>query len=324
MKDSFNKQKWTTAAGASATSFLEKWLRDKFDEAMHSMIEAYPFTKRFLQMFFDSDLNSEIERNAYMAITDAIISTVEELTKDGPLSKFRDIVVPVVHFVCKRLFLLKLAYLTNAGRISKEQFCERAAEHLAVETAAFLEKAWNLIPLMLEKGKVGLVGVLIYFGMDQASAIQTADNINDFLLFLHPIVKKFMTKDNVEKMLKRTIEITIDASRIVLQYAEQISDKAKQVYKLTESKLKSWGRAILQKFGLNEPVVSADDRTQSSSINRSFDKANPDGSKTYYGKGNPANKKNPFNKSNPAAKKDPFKQDKKSADKEHVTITKNK
>lgn len=252
MKDGFNKQKWTTAAGASAASFLEKWLRDKFDAAMHSMIDAHPFTKRFLQMFFDSDLDSEIEANAFVAITDAIISTTEELTKDGPLSKFRDIVVPVVHFVCKRLFLLKLAYLTNAGRISKEQFCERAAEHLAVETAAFLEKAWNLIPLMLEKGKVGLVGVLIYFGMDQASAVQTADEINDFLLFLHPIVKKFMTKDNIQKLLNRTIEIAIDTLRTVLQYTEKVSNKV-YLYEMVESKLKLWGKMICQKFGWKEP-----------------------------------------------------------------------
>ena len=161
MKDGFNKQKWTTAAGASAASFFEKWLRDKFDEAMHSMIDAYSFTKRFLQMFFDSDLDSEIEENAYMAITDAVISTVEELTKDGPLSKFHDVIVPIVHFVCKRMFLLKLAYHANAGRISKEQFCERAAEHLAVETATFLEKAWNIVPLMLENGKISIVGVLV-------------------------------------------------------------------------------------------------------------------------------------------------------------------
>ena len=248
MKDGFNKQKWTTAAGASAASFLEKWLRDKFDEAMHSMINAHPFTKRFLQMFFDSDLDSEIERNAYMAITDAIISTVEELTKDGPLSKFRDIVVPVVHFVCKRLFLLKLAYLTNAGRISKEQFCERAAEHLAVETAAFLEKAWNMVPLMLGKGKVGLVGVLVYFGMDPVLAELTADKISSFLLYIHPIVKKFMTKDNIRKLLNRTIEIAIDSSRKLMQYAELISDKLKKLYETVEIKLKSWGIKISHFF----------------------------------------------------------------------------
>lgn len=261
MKDGFNKQKWTTAAGASAASFLEKWLRDKFDEAMHSMID-HPITKRFLQMFFDSDLDSEIERNAYIAITDAIISTVEELTKEGLLSKFRDIIVPIVHFVCKRMFLLKLAYHANAGRISKEQFCERAAEHLAVETAAFLEKAWNMIPLILEKGKVGLVGVLIYFGMDQASAIQTADNINDFLLFFHPIVKKFMTKNNIQKLLIRTIEITIDASRIILKYAEKVSNKVKDLYETVESKLKSWGRMICQKFGWKEPDLLKENDSQ--------------------------------------------------------------
>lgn len=255
MKDGFNKQKWTTAAGASAASFLEKWLRDKFDEAMHSMIDAHPITKRFLQMFFDSDLDSEIEKNAYMAITDAIISTVEELTKGGPLSKFHDVIVPIAHFVCKRMFLLKLAYHANAGRISKEQFCERAAEHLAVETATFLEKAWNLIPLILGKGKVGVVGVLVYFGMDQASAVQTADEINDFLLFLHPIVKKFMTKDNIQKLLNRTIEIAIDTSRNVLKYTEKVSNKVMSLYETVESKLKSWGRMICQKYGWKEPYL---------------------------------------------------------------------
>lgn len=261
MKDGFNKQKWTTAAGASAASFLEKWLRDKFDEAMHSMIDAHPFTKRFLQMFFDSDLNSEIEENAYVAITDAIISTTEELTKDGPLSNFHDIIIPIVHFVCKRLFLLKLVYHANAGRISKEQFCERAAEHLAVETAAFLEKTWNMVPLMLEKGKVGLVGLLVYFGVDPALAEQTADKINDLLLFLHPIVKKFITKDNLMKLLNRTIEITIDASRNVLQYAEIVSAKVKSQYKTFESKFKYWGRTICKKLGWDIPDILKENDT---------------------------------------------------------------
>lgn len=253
MKDGFNKQKWTTAAGASAASFLEKWLRDKFDEAMHSMIDAHPFTKRFLQMFFDSDLDSEIEKNAYIAITDAIISTVVELTKDGPLAKFHDVIVPIAHFVCKKLFLLKLAYHANAGRISKEQFCERAAEHLAVETAAFVEKAWNIIPELLKKGKAALVGLLVLkFGVDPVSAKLAADKINDFLLFLHPIVKKFLTKDNIQKLLNRTIEIAIDTSRTVLQYTEKVSNKV-YLFEMVESKLKLWGKMICQKFGWKEP-----------------------------------------------------------------------
>lgn len=255
MKDGFNKQKWTTAAGASAASFLEKWLRDKFDEAMHSMIDAHPITKRFLQMFFDSDLDSEIEKNAYMAITDAIISTVEELTKGGPLSKFHDVIVPIAHFVCKRMFLLKLAYNANAGRISKEQFCERAAEHLAVETAAFVEKAWNMIPLMLEKGKGFLVWLLVFFGADPVNAEQTAEDINNFLLFLHPIVKKFIKKENIKNLLNRTIEITIDASRNVLKYTEKVSNKVMSLYETVESKLKSWGRMICQKYGWKEPYL---------------------------------------------------------------------
>ena len=255
MKDGFNKQKWTTAAGASAASFLEKWLRDKFDEAMHSMIDAHPITKRFLQMFFDSDLDSEIEKNAYMAITDAIISTVEELTKGGPLSKFHDVIVPIAHFVCKRMFLLKLAYNANAGRISKEQFCERAAEHLAVETAAFVENAWNMIPLMLEKGKGFLVWLLVFFGADPVNAEQTAEDINNFLLFLHPIVKKFIKKENIKNLLNRTIEITIDASRNVLKYTEKVSNKVMSLYETVESKLKSWGRMICQKYGWKEPYL---------------------------------------------------------------------
>ena len=261
MKDGFNKQKWTTTAGASAASYLEKWLRDKFDDAMHSMIDVHPFTKRFLQMFFDSDLDSEIEKNAYVAITDAIIGTVEELTKDGPLSKFRNIIVPVFHFVCKRLFLLKLAYHANAGRISKEQFCERAAEHLAVETAAFVEKAWNIVPLMLEKGKIGLVGVLVYLGMDPALAEHTADKISNFLLYLYPVVKKFMTKENIQKLLNRTIEIAIDTSRIVLQYAEKASNGVKNLYKTVESKFKCWGRTICKEFDWDIPDIFKENDT---------------------------------------------------------------
>lgn len=310
MKDGFNKQKWTTAAGASAASFLEKWLRDKFDEAMHSMIDAHPITKRFLQMFFDSDLDSEIEKNAYMAITDAIISTVEELTKDGPLSKFHDVIVPIVHFVCKRLFLLKLAYHANAGRISKEQFCERAAEHLAVETAAFVEKAWNIVPLMLEKGKIGLVGVLVYWGMDPALAEHTADKISNFLLYLYPVVKKFLTKDNIQKLLIRTIEICIDASRFVLMYTEKLSNKVKHLYEMVENKLKSWGRSICRtlRWAVPDFLKEEDHPLNEAKDSKSNLSAtiNHVESKEPTKKTNPMASKNPFEKNNPAESKNPF------------------
>lgn len=236
MKDDFKKQKWNVAAGANAASYLEMLLRDEFDEKMESFINLHPI----LKMYFDSDLSSEIENNAFLAISDAVINTIEELTKEGILSNFHDIGIATAHIVCKRLYLLKLIYHANKGWISREKFCELSAEHLAIETATLLNQLWDILPASLE---IGSTWLLTTCGMDPITAKQTADKINAAIMMFHPFVKKFITKEKIEVLFKNVIEFTLNSARQVITYAEKMVNKCK-----------SWGRSLCERFRWKIPA----------------------------------------------------------------------
>ncbi len=248
MENDYKKQKWNTAAGATAASYLEMLWRNAFDEKMNSFINLHPV----LKMYFDSDLSSEIESNAFLAISNAILSTVEEFTKQGAFSRFHIISIAVAHIVCKRMFLLKLIYHANRGRISKEKFCELAAEHFAVEIATILNKLWDMAPTLL---KSGIIGVLTYCGMDPIAAKLVADKVNGFFMSFHPFVKKFITREKTEELLKYTIDFTIKSARTIIAYAEQV-----------ENILKSKGRSICVFLGWKVPDFLKDVNTGSVKI----------------------------------------------------------
>lgn len=243
MKNDSFSQKWRTAAGANAASYLEMLMRDKFDDIMTSLIGLHPI----LKMYFDSDLSSEIEDNAFLAISDAVMSAVEDLTKEGILSNYHDLGVAIAHTVCKRLYFLKLIYYVNRGWINKNKFCELAAEHFAVETATLINMLSGMLPALSE---VGIMGVLTYIGVDPVIAKQYADRINGVIMFFYPFVKKFITKERIEDLLKSVMDFTLTTARQIVLSVENVGNK-----------LKLWGRNICKAFGWNAPDYLKDEQT---------------------------------------------------------------
>lgn len=241
MKDGYKKQKWTTAAGASAASYLEMLLRENFDEKMESLINIHPI----LRMYFDSDLSSEIENNAFLAISDAIFTIVGAFTNKGAFSHFNVIGITFAHIICKRLYLLKLLYHANSGRITKLQFCELAAKDLAVETAALLNTVWDFLgkklPKYLSVTTKSLSGWLAaYCNVDPTTVFMVADTISGIFSKLHPKLKEYITPEKIEKQLSVVIGFTLTAARQVMIYAE----KVKNVFN-------SWRQRVCEILGWN-------------------------------------------------------------------------
>lgn len=235
MKDDLKKQKWNTAAGATAASHLEKILRDEFDKTMESFSDLHPV----LKMYFDSELSSGIENNAFLAISDAILSTVDDLTQEGILSQFHDLGMSIAHIACKRLYMLKLIYHANKGWISKEQFCQLSVEHLAIETAAVVNKLWDLLPAAVD---VGTTFLLTICGMDPISAKHISDKINNIILTFHPFIKRYITQEKIETLLKYVMDFTVTSARHFFVLVEKVGNK-----------FKSWGRAIYNTFNWKIP-----------------------------------------------------------------------
>lgn len=248
MKDGYKKQKWTTAAGASAASFLEMLLREKFNEKMESLISLHPI----LKMYFDSDLSSEIEKNAFLAISDAIFTTADAFTNKGAFSHYNVIGMTLAHIICKRLYLLKLIYHANSGRITKQQFCELAAKDLAIETAALLNTAWDFLGQKLPTFLNGITKSLSGFlatqcNVDPATVYLVADTISGIFSKLHSKLKKYITPEKIEELLKTVIDSTLTAARKVMMYVEK-----------AENMLNSWRKRICEIFGWNVPNNNKD------------------------------------------------------------------
>lgn len=244
MKDDNKKQKWNAAAGVNAASCLEMLLREKFNDKMESLISLHPI----LKMFFDSDLDSEIENNAFLAISDAIFTTADAFTNKGAFVNFNVIGMTLAHIICKRLYLLKLIYHANSGRITKQQFCDLAAKDLAVETAALLNTAWDFLsqklPTLLNGIAKSLSGFLAaQCNVDPATVYLVADTISGVFSKLHPQIKKYITPEKIEELLKTVIDFTLTAARQVTAYAEKVVNKCK-----------SWGRSLCEKYKWKIPA----------------------------------------------------------------------
>lgn len=244
MNDDNKKQKWNTAAGMGAASRIEQILRGNFDKFI-KFLNKIPL----MRMYFDSELSSNLENEAYIAISDAIYKTLKAIPNKGFLSKFHVIGTTIAHIVCKRLYLLKLIHHANTGRISKEQFCELVSKHLAVETATLIHKLWDvtikLMPVLLTLGVtyvLGPIGAILGITITASpSVIAIITNILDCFI---PFVKEHITQEKTEKLLITVIDYTLKSAPIIFSYMD-----------ILYNQFKSWGRMICQKFGWKEPDV---------------------------------------------------------------------
>lgn len=241
MKDDFKKQKWNATAGANTASYLEMLLREQFNKKMESLISLHPI----LKMYFDSELSSEIENNAFLVISDAIFTTTDAFTNKGAFAHYNVIGMTLAHIICKRLYLLKLIYHVNSGRITKQQFCELAAKDLAAETAALLNTAWDFLgqklPMLLNGITKSLSGFLAaQCNVDPATVNLVADTISGVFCKLHPKLKKYITPEKIEDLLNSVIDYTLTSARQIVMYVGKVRNV-----------LKDWRRRVCDIFGWN-------------------------------------------------------------------------
>ena len=259
MNEDYTKQKWNAASGMGAASRIEQILRAKFDKSMEWIKKI-----KVLRLYFDSNLGSNLEDEAFIAISDAIYNTLKGIPNIKFFSNFRVVGMTIAHVVCKRLYLLKLIYHANSGRITKNEFCELAAKHLAVETAMLIHKLWDVtvkaLPfLLLTLGatfSTALLPWITAIGVYISAHPEVVNTISEILNHFTPYVKDKITPEKVEELLKGVIGYTLKYSRIVLQNAEAFYNK-----------FKAWGRIVCEKFGWNVPdslndiIIEEEDET---------------------------------------------------------------
>ena len=258
--DKATKQRLNILAGVSTIEFF---VRSKAMDLVDSVSKIHPMMK----LYFDSELNSDIENKALMAISEALIWSVEAFTEKGPMSNFRSIGVSIAKTLSKRMYFAKLIHHANTGRIKTEQFYESAAEYIAAESVNVINQLWDVfgaeIPQYLS---AGIQKVLEFFEVDPQTAEWLAGLIDSATNMAYSYVKKFLTQEKIQKFVYTAIKFTIESGRRLSLYIDKAVDEVKAWYLKAEAKTKSWGRNVCEYFGWNVPDFLKEEQTSKKKV----------------------------------------------------------
>jgi hypothetical protein len=245
--DKATKERLNILAGVSTIEFF---VRSKAMDLVDSVSNIHPM----LKLYFDSELNSDIENNALVAMSEAMIWSVETFTEKGPMSNFRSIGVSIALTLSKRMYFAKLIHHANTGRITIEQFYDYASEYIAVEAVNVVNQLWDVIGAELPQYlSAGIQKVLEFFEIDPQTAAWITGLIDSATSVAYSYVQKFLTKEKIQKFIHDALKFTFEAARKLSLLVEETVEKVKEVYHRVENKVKSWGRNICNFFNLDVP-----------------------------------------------------------------------
>ena len=191
--DKATKERLNILAGVSTIEFF---VRSKAMDMVDSISKIHPMMK----VYFDSELGSDIENNALLAMSEALIWSIEAFTEKGPMSNFRSIGVSIAQTLSKRMYFAKLIHHANTGRITAEQFYELAAEYIAAESVNVINQLWDVVGVELPQYlSAGIQKVLEFFEVDPQTAEWIAGLIDSAANVAYSYVKRFLTQENLKQ-----------------------------------------------------------------------------------------------------------------------------
>ena len=254
--DKATKERLNILAGVSTIEFF---VRSKAMDLVDSVSNIHPM----LKLYFDSKLNSDIENNALLAMSEAMIWSVETFTEKGPMSNFRSIGVSIAQTLSKRMYFAKLIHHANTGRITIEQFYDYASEYIAVEAVNVVNQLWDVVgaelPLYIS---AGIQKILEFFEVDPQTAEWIAGLIDSAANVAYSYVKRFLTQEKIQEFVYNALKFTFEAARKLSLLVDETVEKVKEVYHRVENKVKSWGKSICTLFDLKENEKSEEEKTE--------------------------------------------------------------
>lgn len=240
--DKATKERLNILAGVSTIEFF---VRSKVMDMVDSISKIHPMMK----VYFDSELGSDIENNALLAMSEALIWSIEAFTEKGPMSNFRSIGVSIAQTLSKRMYFAKLIHHANTGRITAEQFYELAAEYIAAESVNVINQLWDVVGVELPQYlSAGIQKVLEFFEVDPQTAEWIAGLIDSAANVAYSYVKRFLTQEKIQEFVYNALKFTFEAARKLSVLVDDAVEKVKDFCHKVENKVKSWGRSICKYF----------------------------------------------------------------------------
>lgn len=229
----------------AGVSTIEFFVRSKAMDMVDSISKIHPMIK----LYFDSELGSEIESNTLLAMSEALIWSVEAFTGKESMSKFHSIGVCIAQTLSKNMYFAKLIHQANTGRITAEQFYELAAEYISAESVNVINQLWDAVGADLPKYlSAGIQKVLESLGVNFQMAEWIAGLVDSVTDVVYSYVKKFLTQEKIQEFVYTALKFSFKAARNLSIGVDNTVEKVKDFYHNVENKVKSWGRNIFKYF----------------------------------------------------------------------------
>ena len=238
---------------AAGSIILEDILRSRLTDAVSGMSKMHPMMK----IYFDSELNSDIERQTLLTITDAILKTTGFFAESNEKVKnIHEKSIIILDYVCDILFVVKLAHHANTGRITTEEMCQRLAEHITVKYVAQIIQIGNKIgehlPTLLSKG---LKDILITLNTNDKKAEKIANQVQALSNMALSWVKDNVTEDKVQEILTTAFKFTIEAIGKVMELTNDPVKIGIDYYKGLVEDIRAKAIKVFETFGWEVPEL---------------------------------------------------------------------
>lgn len=276
--DKITKERLNILTGVNTTEFF---IRAKAVKMVDFISQRHPM----LRLYFDSELNSEIEKNALVAMLEPVMLTVDKLTAKGTMANYRNVAVALAQTLSRRMFFAKLIHHVNTGRITIEQFYELAAEYLAAESVNFINKMWDVVGeevLLKIHGGIHKILVRLNVNPQVAEVIESLlDNITDMA---NSYVRDLLNQEEIQRFVYKALKIIVESSQKICSMFDIAVDKTKELI----HNVKSIGRSICTNLNLEIPEFlkeEEDENVNVKEIDLELEDANGIGDEVYETKG---------------------------------------
>lgn len=218
---------------------IEKSLYKKEEGLIKFIKKLNPLFK----LYFDSDLNSETERNTMVGLCDAIYSTFKPSLDAQSHQKelINAFGITLAHKVSSTLETIKLIDMYIHGRITQEVYYHELSKRLVVKTVTFINNNWRLLENATSKG---VQAVLLYFGVDS----EAVEYINMTLKVLSEYgrqkINKLKDNPKVTSFVDNSLRKVGKALKVMSDTVEFAKEKGKEIYEKTKSFIENFADKV--------------------------------------------------------------------------------
>lgn len=196
-------------------------------------IESIKKLNPFMQIFFDSDLDSEIEKSAIMFMSDAYYSTIVGITSGFglDLEKAQALGTSIAHTISYTMGLAKLTDKYFRGQINENTYYFELSKRIATGALSLVNHNWKTLGKCLS---MGLRGTLLYVGMDPASietCISLAEKVGSYL---KTRISSILNSDKTLKFIENGLRYTAKAFKVLTQVTTTVVETSKTTVKKTK------------------------------------------------------------------------------------------